>query len=293
MFTLVLPIVLPICIIVAIGWGWSRRGGLQNSRDLAAIVSDLATPCLIVWTFQSSKLTFEAFTAMLGATAAAIALFAVIGSATLKLAGLSLRTFLPSIAFPNTGNLGLPIALYGFGQEGLGYAIAYFSISSAANYTLGQAIAAGKAALRGLARLPILYAVAIGIGLSYLRIDLPGWTVNTLQLLGNITVPAMLLLLGASLGQLTVTSFKRAFFVSLVRLGLGAAVGFGVAWAFGLSGTLRAILILQCSNPVAVYNYLFAKRWENEPEAVASVVVISTLLSLLTIPLLLTLLLPG
>ena len=61
----------------------------------------------------------------------------------------------------------------------------------------------------------------------------------------------------------------------------------GLAAAFALTGSLRAVLILQCANPVAVYNYLFAQRWNNEPEEVAGVVVLSTLLSLLTIPLVL------
>lgn len=293
MFATVLAVVAPIILVVAVGFAWSKvGGGAINSRDITAIVSDIATPCLIVSTFQASHLSFEAFAATLGAAVTAIALFTAFGAAILLAAGLRLRTFLPSIAFPNAGNLGLPIALYGFGQEGLGYAIAYFSISSVANYTLGQGIAAGRADWRGLARLPILYAVAIGIALAFFRIELPAWAGTTVTLIGNITVPMMLLLLGSSLSQLEVRSFGRALFVSGVRIGLGTAVGFGVTAAFGLTGTLRAVVILQCANPVAVYNYLFAKRWGNEPEAVAGVVVISTLLSLATIPLLLSWLLP-
>ncbi len=288
MFGTILSIVAPIAIIASIGFAWSKLGGSLNSRDITAMVSEIATPCLIVSTFQSSRLSFEAFASMLGATVTAIILFTLLGATILRAAGLQLRTFLPSIAFPNAGNLGLPIALYGFGQEGLGYAIAYFSISSVANYTLGQAIASGHADWRGLARLPILYAVAIGIGLAFFRIELPAWAGTTVELLGNITVPVMLLLLGSSLSQMKVASMGRALFVSAVRIGLGAAVGFGVAAVFGLSGSLRAVLILQCANPVAVYNYLFAKRWGNEPEAVAGVVVISTLMSLATVPLLLS-----
>jgi predicted permease len=50
---------------------------------------------------------------------------------------------------------------------------------------------------------------------------------------------------------------------------------------------MKAVLIMQASNPVAVYNYLFAQRWNNEPEEVAGVVVLSTVISIATIPLLL------
>jgi hypothetical protein len=293
MFGVVLSVVLPIVLTVAVGFAWSRLGRTLGSKDLTALVSDVATPCLIVSTFQTSRLSFDAFAVMAGATVTAIALFASLGGLILFLTGLRIRTFLPSISFPNAGNLGLPVSLYAFGQEGLGYAIAFFSIASVANYTLGQTIASGKANWRGLARLPILYAVAFGIALAFWDVKLPGWAGTTIGLIGSLTVPIMLLMLGASLSQLKVADFGRAFFVSVVRLALGAAVGIGVAAAFGLSGTLRAVLILQCANPVAVYNYLFAQRWDNEPEAVAGVVVISTLLSLLTIPLLLAwLLLP-
>jgi predicted permease len=292
MFGVVLSVVLPIVLTVAVGFVWSRLGRTLGSKDLTALVSDVATPCLIVSTFQTSRLSFDAFAAMAGATATAILLFAGFGALILWLAGLRIRTFLPSISFPNAGNLGLPVSLYAFGQEGLGYAIAFFSIGSVANYTLGQTIAAGKANWAGLARLPILYAVALGIALAFWDVRLPDWAATTIGLIGNLTVPIMLLMLGASLSQLEVSDFGRAFFVSLVRLALGAAVGIGVAAAFGLGGTLKAVLILQCANPVAVYNYLFAQRWDNEPEAVAGVVVISTLLSLLTIPLLLAWLIP-
>jgi malate permease and related proteins len=287
MFAVVLAVVLPVVITVAVGFLWTRYGYPLNSKELTALIADVATPCLIIATFQTSQLSFEAFAAMAGATAAAIVLFAGVGALALRAAGLRIRTFLPSIAFPNAGNLGLPLSLYAFGTEGLGYAIAFFSISSVANYTLGQMIAAGKANWRGLLRLPILYAVAIGIALSFWRIELPGWAGTTIALIGNVTVPLMLLMLGSSLSRLKVASVGRALFVSILRIGLGAAIGIVVAAAFGLTGSLRAVLILQCANPVAVYNYLFAQRWNNEPEEVAGVVVLSTLLSLLTIPLVL------
>jgi hypothetical protein len=224
---------------------------------------------------------------MAGAACAAIALFVLLGALILRMASLRIRTFLPSIAFPNAGNLGLPLSLYAFGPEGLGYAIAYFSISSVANFTLGQMIAAGRANWAGLVRQPILYAVVLGVGLAYAQVQLPAWAGTTVALVGSLTVPLMLLMLGAALGRLRIGDFGRALFVSVVRLGMGAAVGIAVAWGLGLTGALAAVLILQAANPVAVYNYLFAQRWGNEPEAVAGVVVLSTLLSLLTVPLLL------
>jgi hypothetical protein len=215
------------------------------------------------------------------------------GALLLWIFRLRIRTFLPSIAFPNAGNLGLPVSLYAFGTEGLGYAIAFFSMSLVANFTVGQAIAAGQANWRGLIRLPILYSVAIGILLSLSGATLPQWAKTTVGLIGDMTVPLMLLMLGSSLSLLKVTAFWRAALVSSIRIGFGAAIGITVAAVFGLTGSMRAVLILQCANPVAVYNYLFAQRWNNQPEEVAGVVVLSTLFSIVTIPLLLGWLLAG
>ena len=288
MFAVVFSVVVPILVTVAVGFAWTRFGNRLDSKEFTSLIADVATPCLIVSTFQSTKLSFDAFLAMAAAGGTAIVLFAALGAVALKLLGLRIRTFLPSIAFPNAGNLGLPLALYAFGTEGLGYAIAFFSMSSVANFTIGQAISAGRANWRGLVRVPILYAAAIGIGLSFAGIELPAWIGSTIGLIGNLTVPLMLLMLGSSLSLLKVSSFGRAALVSCIRVGLGAAVGIGVATLFGLTGPMRAVLILQCANPVAVYNYLFAQRWNNQPEEVAGVVVFSTLLSILTVPLLLT-----
>ena len=293
MFEVVLSVVAPVLATVLIGFGWTRLGYRLDSKEVTSLISDVATPCLIISTFLSSRLSFEAFISIATAAGTAILLFTAFGALILRLLRLRLRTFLPSIAFPNAGNLGLPLALYAFGPEGLGYAIGFFSMSFVANYTIGQAIAAGKANWRGLLRAPILYGVAAGILLAYSGVSLPAWAKATVDLIGNMTVPLMLLMLGSSLSLLKVGSFGRATIVSVIRIGLGAAVGILVAWIFGLTGPMRAVLILQCANPVAVYNYLFAQRWNNQPEEVAGVVVISTLLSILTIPFLLGWLMAG
>ena len=293
MIGVLFSVVVPILITVSIGFAWTRLGYRLNSKELTALISDVATPCLIINTFQETRLSSDAFLSLALATGTAIILFICVGALLLWIFSLRIRTFLPSIAFPNAGNLGLPVSLYAFGTEGLGYAIAFFSMSLVANFTLGQAIAAGQANWRGLIRLPILYSVAIGILLSLSGATLPQWAKTTVGLIGDMTIPLMLLMLGSSLSLLEVTAFWRAALVSSIRIGFGAAIGITVAAVFGLTGSMRAVLILQCANPVAVYNYLFAQRWNNQPEEVAGVVVLSTLFSIVTIPLLLGWLLAG
>jgi len=156
----------------------------------------------------------------------AIAFYLVVGAIALKTSGLKLRTYLPSLAFPNAGNLGLPLALYAAGQEGLNDAIIIFAVTSIINMTAGQVIAAGRGNWGRALRSPIIPAVALGVICAYFGVALPLWLTNTLSLLSGLTIPLMLLMLGTSLAKIQVTGFPRAAALSVLRISMGAVAGF-------------------------------------------------------------------
>ena len=184
----------------------------------------------------------------------------------------------------------MPLAAYAFGEAGLGYAIVFYAICMIGQFTVGQAIAAGSANWRGILRLPLIYAVLLGVGVSVWDVALPHWFTNTISLIGGMTIPLMLLMLGASLARLRVMLVSQAMALSALRIGAGACIGLVIASVFELDATARSVLIMQCAMPVAVYNYLFAQKWNNQPEEVASLVIVSTLVSTFTVPILLRIL---
>jgi malate permease and related proteins len=290
MLGVVFSSVVPVLITILLGFLWVRYGRVLDSKVLTPIVVDVGTPCLIVSTLLKAAIAPEAFATVALATCVAIGAFAAIGALVLRFLGLRLRTYLPSIAFPNAGNLGLPIALYAFGPEGLGYAIVFFAISSIGNHSIGQALAAGTVDWKTIARMPMLYAITIGLLASYLHIEPPTWFGNTLTLIGGPTIPVMLLMLGGTLAKLQIATVSRAIALSALRIGVGALIGVIVANLFGLPEPAKAVLILQCAMPVAVYCYLYAERWQCDPEEVASLVFLSTAASIVTIPVLLSIL---
>lgn len=295
-FTVIAPLlaaILPVLIAAGIGYGWTRAGRPLDAMTLTLLVTDIGTPCLIVSTFAHRSVTSAAIAATAAASVTIVASSLILGAALLKLFRLRLQTYLPSVVFANTGNLGLPLALYAFGNRGLGFAIVFFTVASLANFTIGQGLAAGAVNWRALFRLPIIYGVIVGILVAVFRPALPLWLINTVSLLGNFTVPLMLLQLGASLGRLRVRALPRALLVAAMRLAIGAIVGFAVTWAFGLTGAARAVLIEQSAMPAAVFNYLFALRWNNDPEEIAGVVMVSTLAAIVTAPTLLYILMGG
>jgi malate permease and related proteins len=287
MLDVVLSSVLPVLCAIVLGFLWVRSGHALDSKVLTPLVVDIGTPCLIVSTLLKATITPEAFATVAMASCVAIAAFAATGALVLWILGLRFRTYLPSMAFPNAGNLGLPLALYAFGPEGLGYAIVFFAISSIGNHSIGQMLAAGAVNWKALARMPLLYAITIGLVGSYFHVTPPTWLGNTLSLVGGLAIPVMLLMLGGTLARLQIATLSRAIGLSALRIGAGAVIGVIVANLFGLAEPARAVLILQCAMPVAVYCYLYAERWQCDPEEVAGLVFLSTAASIVTVPLLL------
>ena len=292
MITPILAAVIPVLITAGIGFLWVRSGRMFETATLTPLVVDIGTPCLIFATFAKTSIAPASFAVMALASVTAIVGFALVSGVFLFLSRLPLRTFLPVMSFPNNGNLGLPLALYAFGQEGLGYAIVFYAICMIAQFTVGQAIAAGAANWRGMLRMPLIYAVALGVAVSVWGLRLPNWFSQTISLIGGMTIPLMLLMLGASLARLPVETISRAAVLAAIRIGSGAAIGVLIAVLLGVDGIARSILILQCAMPPAVYNYLFAQRWNNQPEEVASVIVVATVASIVSVPTLLHFLLP-
>jgi predicted permease len=134
--------------------------------------------------------------------------------------------------------------------------------------------------------------VALALLLQALGLELPRWAANTTRLLGDCAVPLMLLSLGVALASLRIAGLGRAMAMSALRLSLGFVVGLTVATVLGLEGTVRGVVILEAAMPVAVFNYLWAVRYDTAPEEVAGMVLGSTLLSFVTLPLLLAFVMP-
>lgn len=288
--SVILPAVLPVFIVALIGYALAKTGRPFDNKTVAFLVAGVGTPALVFFNLAKTPMVPGVLISLTVATTVAISFYLAAGAAALKASGLKERTYLPSLAFPNAGNLGLPLALYAGGEQGLNYAIIVFAVTSIFNLTAGQAIAAGRGQWLTVAKSPIIPTVAAGVAFAYSGASLPVWAVNTLTLLSGLTIPLMLLMLGTSLAKIQVRAFPRSVALGALRLTMGIVAGFGLSRLFGFEGAMRVAFVIQCAMPVAVYNYLFAQMYDNEPEEVASLVVVSTLLSMITTPALLVVL---
>lgn len=280
-------IIAPVLICAGIGYGWTRFGRGFDVELVTVLITNVAAPCLVFHTLANLEVGAASLAGMVVGAIGVIVASTAISAVVLAAAGLRRGTYLPALVFANTGNMGLPLSLLAFGETGLGYAIGVFTVYSVTMFTFGPALASGTTSWRSIARLPILYAVPIALAFMITGVAPPRWVNATTELLGNITIPMMLIALGVSLARLTVASLPRSFGLAVLRLVMGFCLGLAVASLLELDPVARGVLIIQASMPSAVFNYLFAQRYRAAPEEVAGIVVISTVLAFATLPLLL------
>lgn len=275
----IFSVVAPLFFCAGIGFVWGRLDRPFDPEMAGNLALQLGVPCLIFSTLTRLEVSMAAFAEMAGAYALALACFLAVAAATARVLRLDARAFVPALTFRNSGNLGLPVCLFAFGEAGLGLAICVFVIASLTGLTLGRAIYAGTAAGDALFRSPLVYAIAVSLAFMAVGIRPPRWLANTVELIAGLAIPLMILSLGVAISRLRVRGYRRALGLSASMLAVGLGVGLGAAELFGMTGLARGVLVLQCAMPVAVHNYLFAQRYGRAPEDVAGMVMISTLLA--------------
>jgi predicted permease len=195
------------------------------------------------------------------------------------------RTYLGPLIFGNTGNVGLPLALFAFGETGLGFAVVIFAVMILWSFTFGVWLVSGGGSPARVIREPILLATLLGALFLWQGWQTPVWLTNSLDLLGQIAIPLMLITLGVAVARLTSGHLGRALWLSLLRAALCTALALGVGLAFTLPPVALAVLILQVTTPVAVTSYMLAEKYGADADAVAGLVITSTLLAVITLPL--------
>lgn len=287
MFAAILAIVAPVVICAVIGYVWVRAGRHYDSEFVGRLVLSVAAPCLTISALGKVRLGTDTLLAMTGYWAITFLLALALGCVLARAMRVDARAWVASLVFPNVGNMGLPLGLLAFGDQGLALALAWYMANSVVHFSVGLAAFSGGRMQRELFTNPIVWSVFIAVALIVTDTRLPVWLANTLDLIGGMTIPLMLIALGAALAKLDVSGFGRAFVFSVARIGGGFLAGLLVVTLFGLTGAERGIVLIQASMPVAVFNYLFAQRYGRVPQEIAGFVLVSTLLSFLTLPALL------
>ena len=284
-------IMAPVFLIGCIGYAWTYTGQAFDSTFVARMVGLVGTPCLVFTALAEAEIGLDALSSVAVAMILCVTIFLAFGAITLKLTGLPLNVHLPSLITPNVGNMGLPVCLFAFGPDGLVLAVAIMATLTITCFSLNIWIASGTASPLEALKQPAIWASVLGALVIYFDLQMPDWLLDTTRLVGGLSIPLMLLALGVSIATLKVSDFGRSAFLSSWRIGVGYGVAVGVAFLLDLDPLVRNVLILQSSMPAAVFAFLFAQMYDTRPAEVAGTIVVSTLMSLITLPLILATLL--
>ena len=287
----VLEIVAPVFLLAAVGFTWVKLGYEYRINFVTQLATTLAVPCLIFTALMQTNIDPAALTALSLASVAAYAGVTLVVLLLVRVAGVSRRTYAGPMIFGNTGNLGLPLALFAFGDEGLSYAVIVFAIMAIWAFTFGVWLVAGAGSFGKVLREPLVWATLLGGLFLWQDWETPRFLTNTLELIGQMAIPLMLITLGVAVARLTPKGISRAVILSCLKIALCVGIAWPAGLAFALDRVAFGVLVLQIATPVAVTSYMLAEKYGADAESVAGLVVVSTLISVGALPLLLAVLL--
>ncbi|WP_458789718.1 AEC family transporter [Yoonia sp. MH D7] len=283
----VLNITAPVFILGAIGYAWVKLGFEYRVEFVTRLTMTLSVPCLIFVALMTADLDPQALASLSLASFAAYIIVSLAFMLILKLRGLSYSTYLAPLVFGNTGNLGLPLAMFAFGDAGLSYAVVVFAVMAILSFTIGVWVVAGGGSLLRVFKEPVVAATVLGALFLWQGWSTPQFLTSALQLTGQMAIPIMLITLGVAVARLQTRAMGQAIWLSVVKALICAAAAWFAARWFGLAPVPTAVLIVQISTPVAVTSYLLAEKYGDDAQPVAGMVVASTVLSVITLPLIL------
>ncbi len=278
--------VFPVFFIIGIGYYLGKKNPKIDTAFITNFAANIGSPGLIFYSITSTGITFELFSVYFFYALVVITGFALVGLIFLFFQRKDLVTELPPFILPNTGNMGLPICLFAYGAKGFGVASAISAVVMLLHFTLGVFLAKKKFDSQLILKTPAFYAIIFSLFFLYFEIKPPVFLVNLTMLLSYATIFLVLMSLGIALTRLKVFSFKDAMVASIGRVIIGPIIGFSLIKFFNLTGFAAGVLLIQCSMPSAVLTYLVGSMYSPKKvvDSIASMIVVSTIISFVTIP---------
>ncbi len=292
MFERIAGIILPVFITIGVGYAYARLRGDSVKSDMASVnrVSMNVLCPFLVFTALAAK----SFDLAHNSTLVLAGVLISIGSGVLawpvaRLLGYDVRSFIPPMMYNNCGNMGLPLAILAFGPSGLSAAVALFMACNLVYFSIGiKIIETGRNGPRtpflGFLASPMMLAMMFGTVFSLANISLPAPLFQALKMLGEACIPIMLFALGVRMLDITFKSWH----IGLVGAIVCPVAGLIIAWMLDSVLTLppdqRGQMYLFAALPPAVFCFMVAEQYQQEPDKVASIVLLGNLAALVFVP---------
>ena len=281
-----IDVIVPVFFVIGIGFYLGKKNPEINTDFITTFAGNVGTPAMIFYTITTTGVTLSVFIEYFIYALIIIGGFALVGILFLLLLKKDFISELPPLILPNTGNMGIPICLFAYGTAGLGVASAIASVIILLHFTIGVLLAKKSFSFKILIKNMPIYGIIISVLFLYFEWDVPGYLENTTFLLTYATIFLILMSLGIALTRLKVVSWTHASILGTVRVVIGPIICFVFISYLNLEGFAAGVLLIQSCMPSAVLTYLVGSMYSEKKvvDSVASVIVTSTIMSFVTIP---------
>lgn len=293
--TVFIQVVLPVLLVFGAGYLLQKLAKL-DLKSVSTVALYIMLPCLVFKTFYNADLNGE-YVMMLVFSALLLVSILVINKVVAKVKGYDASMesgLILSTAFMNSGNYGAPIILFAFGEAGFVYSVSFLVLQAIIMNFFGVYYAArGKSGLRmaivSVLKMPPTYAVIVALIMNLGSIKMPGNLMSSVDLLANASIPMVMVVLGMQLAGISLKNmdWSKASYASVVRLIASPAIAFVLTLFLPMSDLMASVLIVSAAMPSAATTTIYAVQFDSKPELVSSITLMTTLLSVITIPLLL------
>lgn len=295
MFVELLMIVLPAFMIFFAGFLGQKIIGF-DIRSISKVALYIMSPFLAFRTFYTNKLTVEylyiiAFCLILCTVLVAVILYI---SYLMEATKPQMSAMVLGGAFMNSGNYGAPVVLFAFGAAGFDYAVIMMVFQSLLMNTVGLFFASLggedesslKQSLKSVVRMPVIHGALAGVMLQLLAIHIPQAFMEAIGLVADASIPTVMLVLGMQLAVISRTQVAYRFVsaVTFIRMAVSPILAVIIVSFMPVNQLLKDVLILQATMPAAANTTMFAIQFGTEPDLVSFTTLVTTLLSILTIP---------
>ena len=279
----ILEIDLPVLAIIVLGYILGRMWK-PDMRVVNRLNLDVFGPFLVLAYLSDKGVDLVSLWPLVIASVVIVLGSGLLAWPFAKLSGQNPRTFVPPMMFNNCGNMGLPLALFAFGAPGVAGMVALFTTSNLLHFTLGAFIVNKHADLKVLLKSPMVWATIIGASLGLSGLHLPDSVHAPMKMIGDCTIPVMLLSLGVRMLDVKREDFSNSLLGAAVCPLTGLLIAGVAAMWLPMNKTQIGLVYLFGSLPPAVLNFLVADYYKQEPEKVASIVLVGNIASIVFIP---------
>ncbi len=280
----IVAIIFPVFSIVAVGYLYARfrRGTDMSSGN--RINMEIFIPALIFDTLSAGDYDLSNYLILSLGGVVVILGSGLVAWPVARLLGYQWKTFVPPMMFNNSGNMGVPLIVLTFGNAALPAAVLLFAIENFLHFLLGQQMISQRWALRSIIQNPMILATIFGLSVAIAGIELPEFLRSPIHMLGQVSIPLLLFSLGVRMISIDLKDWRIGTVAALVCPLSGLVIAIPFLLFLPLPGEQASILLLFAALPPAVINFLVAERFNQEPQKVASIVLIANFASILVIP---------